>query len=506
MYVFIFRRDFRLEDNRGFIRCLRDAKKDNRQVLPVFIYNKRQVDPKLNAYFSNNSMQFLVESIKDLEDQLKDRGGYLHKFIVDHEEEEADVFRSMTPKVTHIYANMDLTPFARQRDDKLKARLEGDISFTCIEDYTLFQMGEPKTKTQKGTTYQVFSFLYKKIGSLHKIIPEVESIPSKINGILVQSPVSLHGIKDRFKLEEKREKAFYTPNSLLAVNGGRAEGLKKLGALEKKYKDYEVSRDDMANEEGTTRLSAFLKYGCLSIREVYWTAFKAYGLKNPINRELFFREFYYNIVWNYPRVLKGMVDAKNKKDKKNENEPFIDLGIKWDTGAKATKNFDAWKNGKTGVPLVDAGMRQLNTTGFMHNRARMVTSMFLIKDLFIDWRWGEKYFATRLVDYDPAQNNAGWMWSSSLAPYATPYYRTMNPFTQQKRFDKDAKYVKKWVSELKDVPIDIIEKWENKVKEKEKKERITEYPRPIVEDHTSVVSDVEDKYKKLFEKKKKDDE
>ena len=499
MYVFIFRRDFRLVDNLGFIKCICEAKKHDQEVLPIFIYNKTQIDPDKNKYFSNNSMQFLVESIRSLEDQLRAKGGVLHKFLVNSMEEEADVILSMIPKVTHVYTNMDLTPFARQRDDMLKTKLTGQVSFSCIEDYTLFRMDEPKTKTQSGSTYQVFSFLYKKIDALHKIIPKVSDLPFNLDTIMKKS----NEIGMKKKKKKINDEDFFTPNDDLAVNGGRDEGLKRLATLEKnKFRDYEDSRNEMANENGTTRLSAYLKYGCLSIREVYWMAFKAYGLNNPINRELFFREFYYNIVWNHPRVLKGMFQMEKKK-KNKKNESFTDLGIQWDTSPKAIKNFEAWKNGKTGVPLVDAGMRQMNATGFMHNRARMVTSMFLIKNLFIDWRWGEKYFASRLVDYDPSQNNAGWIWSSSLAPYATPYYRTMNPYIQQQRFDKDAEYVKKWVPELKDVPVKNIALWENEEMRTKKIMSSTDYPKPIIEDHTSVVSNVEKKYKELYKEKKK---
>ena len=501
MFVFIFRRDYRLDDNLGLIECLKRAKEQDKKVLPIFIYNKAQIESGKNPYFSNNAMQFLVESIRDLESQIKEKGGTLHKFIVKDTDEEIDILKSITPAVSHVYTNMDLTPYARQRDDKLQKNLKmKEISFRTIGDYTLFKMDEPKTKTAEGTTYQIHSYLYKKIGKLHDIIPKVNHLSSSSSlAVFMKAPIK--GVEKKYIMTSEKESSLYKKNDELSVHGGREQGIKRLKALEKgEFKKYDMSRDEMAREEGTTRLSAYLKYGCLSIREVYWTAFDAYGLKNPINRELFFREFYYNIVWSYPRVLEGM---KTKKNKKNKNQSFNDIDIEWRSGKEANRDLEAWKKGKTGVPMVDAGMRQLNTTGFMHNRARMLTSMFLVRDLLLDWRWGERYFATQLVDYDPSQNNAGWMWSSGLAPYATPYYRTMNPYTQQRRFDKEAKYIKKWVPELEDVDPKDIEKWEEEKTRTLPKYKDIGYPKPIIEDHTERIRDVERIYKKAYMENKK---
>lgn len=522
MLIFIFRRDYRIEDNLGLIECISEAEESGETILPIFVYNESQIDSKRNEYFSNNAMQFLIESLRDLEGQIKDVGGNLYKFIVQKTEDEVELLLSLIEvmkdssvsskvsgngaksAVSKVYSNMDLTPFARYRDDILEAGLDKEgIPFLRVEDYTLFSMDEPKTKTSSGTAYQIHSFLYKKIKVLHDIIPRVQKFSRKSStstwAELSSQILNTSKIK-KFTLSTKRESSFYTENKELSVNGGRSRGLKILKRLKDgEFKDYKKTRDVIADDTGTTRLSAYLKFGCVSIREVYWSAFEAYGLHNPINRELFFREFYYGIVWFYPRVLKGMIERNGKGGSKakgdTQNEPFTDIGLRWRTGKdkESKKDFEAWKSGHTGVPLVDAGMRQLNTIGFMHNRARMITSMFLIKDLYIDWRQGEQYFATKLVDYDPSQNNAGWMWSSSLAPYSTAYYRTMNPYTQQKRFDKDGEYVKRWIPELEKVAPNDLVRWEDE-KVRKKYDNVP-YPKPIVEDHTKRVKEIEEKYR-----------
>jgi deoxyribodipyrimidine photo-lyase len=174
----------------------------------------------------------------------------------------------------------------------------------------------------------------------------------------------------------------------------------------------------------TTKLSAYIKFGCVSIREVYDKLKK----NKSVIRELFWREFYANILYNFPHVLGKAFKTRYNKIKWTNNKHW----------------FDLWCQGKTGFPLVDAGMLQLNKTGWMHNRVRMVVAMFLTKDLLIDWRWGEKYFATKLIDYDPASNNGGWQWSASTGTDSQPYFRIFNPDTQLKKYDKNYEYVKRW--------------------------------------------------------------
>jgi len=234
------------------------------------------------------------------------------------------------------------------------------------------------------------------------------------------------------------------------------------------FAHYDRTRDDLAADvhgTSTTRLSRHLKFGTISVREMYWAVFDAHGLHHPLLRELYFREFYYILAWHEPRVLAGQLKhgrsfstsepscPDEERGEYARNEPFDRrfLGMAWrdvGPGSKGERLLRAWQEGRTGVPLVDAAMRQLNCTGFMHNRCRMVVAMYLTKELFIDWREGERYFASRLVDYDPVQNSAGWQWSASVGSDAAPYFRVFNPFVQQARFDPGAVYVRHWVPEL----------------------------------------------------------
>jgi deoxyribodipyrimidine photo-lyase len=171
-------------------------------------------------------------------------------------------------------------------------------------------------------------------------------------------------------------------------------------------------------------MSAYIKFGCVSIREVFYN----YSIVKALQRELVWREFYANILYHFPNVLGHSFKKKYDKIKWSDNKEW----------------FKKWCNGQTGYALVDAGMKQLNTTGWMHNRVRMIVAMFLTKDLLIDWRWGERYFATKLVDYDPASNNGGWQWSASTGTDSQPYFRIFNPDLQIKKYDKDYAYIKKW--------------------------------------------------------------
>jgi len=209
----------------------------------------------------------------------------------------------------------------------------------------------------------------------------------------------------------------------------------------------------------TTNLSAYINLGLLSIREVYYKIVEKLGKQNNLIDELYWRDFYYNILYFFPHVVGKSFNEKYDKIKWNNNK---------------TK-FKKWCDGKTGFPVVDACMRQMNETGYMHNRGRMIVASFLTKDLLIDWRWGEKYFATQLLDYNISANNGGWQWASGSGTDAQPYFRIFNPWTQSKNFDKDCEYIKNWVPELKNVENKDIHNW---FKTYDKYE--IDYPEPMV--------------------------
>jgi deoxyribodipyrimidine photo-lyase len=243
-------------------------------------------------------------------------------------------------------------------------------------------------------------------------------------------------LTNKITLEQALDK-FTTVNPDILVHGGRQEAIKQLRIAAKNIKHYAQTRDELSKP--TSQLSAFIKFGNISVREVYYS-FKS---NHPFIRQIYWRDFYAGILYSFPRVLGHALKPKYDKIKWHHNE-------KW---------FEAWKNGVTGIPIVDASQRQLIATGWSHNRGRMISSSILIKILLIDWRKGEKFYAQHLVDYDVASNNGGWQWAAGTGCDAAPYFRVFNPYLQTQKFDPELKYIKKWVPEY---------------------DQLT-YPRPIVE-------------------------
>jgi deoxyribodipyrimidine photo-lyase len=282
-----------------------------------------------------------------------------------------------------------------------------------------------------------------------------------------------HGTIKCSETENIYHKILADHNKNIAVNGGHENALKILHNLPD-LKDYADTRDIPWLD--TSHLSAHLKFGTISVREVYYAIVEKLGAQHPLLRQLYWRDFFTHIAFHFPTVFGH---AFNKKYD----------SLQWNYN---TKFFNAWCNGTTGFPIVDAGMRQLNTTGFMHNRVRMIVASFLTKDLHISWLKGEKYFAQNLVDYDPAVNNGNWQWCASTGCDAQPYFRIFNPWLQQKKFDPDCMYIKKWVPELKNEKPSVIHSWF-----KDKSPIIRDYPRPIV-DHGK-----ESKHGKMMYKKAK---
>ena len=243
-------------------------------------------------------------------------------------------------------------------------------------------------------------------------------------------------------------------NTDILVHGGRQEAIKQLRIAAKNIKHYAQTRDELSKP--TSQLSAFIKFGNISVREVYYS-FKS---NHPFIRQIYWRDFYAGILYSFPRVLGHALKPKYDKIKWHHNE-------KW---------FEAWKNGVTGIPIVDASQRQLLATGWTHNRGRMISSSILIKILLIDWRKGEQFYAQHLVDYDVASNNGGWQFSAGTGADSQPYFRYFNPYTQSKDHDKDCEYIKKWIPELKNVPSEDIHNWNDSWE----KHKDCGYPKPIV--------------------------
>ncbi len=442
MNIFIHHRDLRFKDNTTLIK----QNKEEGNITPIFVFDPKQIDKKKNPYFSDNLVQFMIQSIIELNDDYKKKKGELYTFKGDY----LKILKELNNKIgiNSIGFNFDYSPYAKERDQKIiDFCVKNDIKIYNEEDMLLHNLLDGKTKSKSEEPYKVFTpfknnLIKKKVRSVNKY----NSYNFKKNTKLKKSK---YYFKDYTKL--------YTPNDNVLVDGGRKWAINRIKNL-KKFNNYSECRDQMTYE--TTLLSASINFNVLSIREIYEKVKKLFGQSHGIINELFWRDFYYNILFFFPHIIKG--SFKEKYD-----------NIKW---RNSQKDFEKWKKGETGYPLVDACMRQMNTTGYMHNRGRMIVSSFLIKNLFIDWRWGEKYFANQLVDYNISANNGGWQWSSGSGTDSQPYFRIFNVWTQAKKFDKDCKYIKKWIPELEDIPSKDILNWD-----KCHKKYDINYPNPMVD-------------------------
>ena len=437
--IFVFRRDLRLQDNTALISALKLSEK----VIPLFIFDKKQ---RNHDYFSNNAFEFMINSLKELQNELRTKGADLlmkegNKVLILKDLKELTSFDA-------LFVNEDYTPFSKKRDEELKEFCkQNNISFHSFHDYLI---NEPSTVLNKsGEPFKVFSAFHREA-----IKKEVKK-PFNNNFTNYFCPkIKSVNLNDFFK------ETVSESNKDLMVKGGRKEALTLLNELKNKN-DYETHRN-YVYEDATSKLSAHLKFGTISIRETYWFLNNNFFFGHPLTTQLYWRDFFTHIAYFYPEVFGRAF--KEKYDK-----------IKW---RGTNKEFEAWKNGKTGFPLVDAGMRQLNKTGWMHGRTRMLVGAFLVKNLGVDWRLGEKYFAQKLVDYDPCVNNGNWQWVASTGCDAQPYFRVFNPLLQQQKFDPDCEYIKEHVEELRGVDAKKIRSIISTP--------IKEYPEPIVDYSESV--------------------
>jgi deoxyribodipyrimidine photo-lyase len=434
MHIFLFHRDLRLIDNTTLIYQIKQTK----NITPIFIFPPEQINPKKNKYFSNNSVQFMIESLYELHTAIKDKNGEMYFF----EGNNIDVLKAIHEKeiIESIGFNIDYTPYALKRDNEIKEWcLKNKIDIYTQEDYVLYDILDGQTKNQTThNAYLVFT-PFKKYCLQNLNVRPVD----KFNSFNFHKVNSLKNIKYNIKDIDK----FYKNNPNISCHGGRTNGLQILKKIEN-WKDYTVKRDFLTYK--TTKLGAHNHFSTVSIREVYYKVLDVLGKNNGIINELHWRDFYVNITYYFPHILEGQIKNKNKSFKKKYDK------IKWSYNKKM---FNAWCTGTTGFPLIDAAMTQLNTTGFMHNRARMCVASFLTKDLLIDWRLGEQYFATKLTDYDPMSNSGGWQWSSSVGTDAQPYYRIFNIWTQAQKYDKNCDYIKFWLPQLKYIPNKDIHNW-----------------------------------------------
>ena len=436
VHIFLFHRDLRIQDNTTLIYQLKQI---NSPVIPIFIFPPEQIDIKINKYFSNNAVQFMCESLHDLSDEIKKNKGKLLFFKGDNLAVLKAIHKIIS--IESIGFNIDYTPYAKKRDEEIKSWCESN-NITCFmkEDYALFDLLDGKTNKANGTPYLVYTpFMKHVLGNL-----QVRSVDKFRSWEFVKSK-NLNLIT--YNINESDIDNFYKSNEQINVHGGRSNTLKILENLDN-FKTYLKSRDTLTYK--TTFLGASLHFTTCSIREIFHKIVDVLGESSGLVRELVFRDFYMNIIHNFPRVLSGQIIGKNKSYKEDYDK------IIWSNNKKL---FKAWTDGKTGFPVIDAAQRQLNTIGYMHNRCRMLSSSFLTKDLHINWLLGEQYFATKLVDYDPINNSQGWQWSTGNGTDAQPWFRIFNPWTQQKTHDKNAEYIKLWIPELQDVLPGDIHNW-----------------------------------------------
>jgi deoxyribodipyrimidine photo-lyase len=428
--LFIFRRDLRLQDNTGLNHALHLST----QVIPCFIFDPQQITP--HPYQSQPALRFMLQSLQDLQQQFHQLDGELALYHAAPDTVIAQL--SVHHKITAVFINRDYTPFSRQRDDNIAAICQRlGLALYVVPD-VLLNEPEPCLKSD-NTPYKVFTAFYNNAKQLPIAPPQALA-----KGLFLK--VSTEITLAQFNL----------PFSATAtIQGGRQPALAILANLAHCH-DYAQSRD-FPSQDTTSYLSAHLKFGTCSIREAYYSVLECLGSEHPLIRQFYWRDFFTHLAYHFPRVF---------------GQAFLShfAAMVWDNNQAA---FQRWTSGTTGFPIVDAGMRQLNSTGFMHNRVRMIVASFLVKDLHIDWRWGERYFAQHLVDYDPCVNNGNWQWAASTGCDAQPYFRIFNPWLQQQKFDPAGAYLYRWLPEIKGIAIKALHQWYKKQVE-------CDYPAPMV--------------------------
>lgn len=399
--LFWFRRDLRLDDNAGLHHCLQAGL----PVVPIFIFDSNilsELDDK-----KDKRVSFIYHAVQQLQNQLTKLGSSLDVRYG----KPLDIFKKLVLdyKVQTVYVNHDYEPYAIERDEDIKTFLQQNkILFKTFKDQVIFEKDE--VVKDDGESYSVFTPYSRKWLSLLKEGDYQSHSSTKFyKNFFLQNPLPLP--------------------SLPEIGFEQAEKIPGLPAINNDIiVDYHKTRN-FPGIIGTSRQGVHLRFGTVSVRKMVETAGR---LNKTYLKELIWREFFMQMLWRHPRLV-------NECYKKDYD------AIQWRNNED---DFEAWCNGKTGYPIVDAGMRELNETGFMHNRVRMITASFLVKHLLIDWRWGEAYFAKKLLDYELSSNIGNWQWVTGCGCDAAPYFRIFNPTIQVKKFDAQLQYIKQWIPEL----------------------------------------------------------
>jgi len=411
--IFWFRRDLRLQDNAGLYHAL----KNNQPVVPIFIFDTNILD--LLEDKADRRVEFIHATLEEMQIQLRAIGSSLEVYYGT----PLSVFETLLTKykIENVFTNHDYEPYALEREKKIAGLLKSKgVAFNTYKDQVVLEKDE--VMKDDGKPYTVFTPYSRKWKA---VLTEfhLKKYPAEkyFTNFFKQRPAIIPALN---------EMGFMVIDKPFPSKNLNAELIKK----------YQEQRNFPAIK-GTSKLGVHLRFGTISIRQL---AAQSRNLSETYLNELIWRDFYHMILWHFPHIGKGKAF-----------KPQYDT-IEWRTD---NGEFEKWCNGETGYPIVDAGMRELNATGFMHNRVRMIVASFLSKHLLLDWRLGEAYFAQKLLDFDLAANNGGWQWAAGSGCDAAPYFRIFNPYLQTQKFDPQLTYIKNWVPEFQEFsyPKPIVE-------------------------------------------------
>jgi len=411
--IFWFRRDLRLTDNAGLYHALIS----DQPVIPIFIFDKNILDQLEEK--ADRRVEFIHAALEEMQSALKKTGTSLEVYYATPAEAFTSLLRKY--KIKKVFTNHDYEPYANQRDQSVAALLQTTgVKLQTFKDQVIFEKDE--VIKDDGKPYTIFT-------------PYSRKWKSTLNDFHLRSFTSEKYFHNFYK---QKPQLIPSLQSLAFKNVDQSFPSKELNEqLVIKYQD----QRNFPAINGTSKLGVHIRFGTVSIRQI---ARQSIGLSETYLNELIWRDFYQMILWHFPHVGKGKAF-----------KPAYD-NIEW---RRDEGEFEKWYKGQTGYPIVDAGMRELNATGFMHNRVRMIVASFLCKHLLLDWRLGEAYFAEKLLDFDMAANNGGWQWAAGSGCDAAPYFRIFNPYLQTKNFDPKLEYINKWVPELNELnyPKPIVE-------------------------------------------------
>jgi deoxyribodipyrimidine photo-lyase len=417
--IFIFRRDLRLDDNLALLQAL----KHSDHVIPVFILDPKQVGKSDKN--QSISVEFMAECLHSLNSELEKRGSQLHLLYgVPHR-----VLSQLIEKVSAaaVYVSTDYTPYNRERDSLIASVCKrASVEFNSIESELLYPVGT--VCKSNGKIYMIYTPFSRAAFKIPVAKPIANKYKNYSKCKLLKTP---WGVLNKL----------YKSHAMNANRGGRKMAVKRLIECTRAQGKYDKNRNFLNYQ--TSMLSPYLKFGCISPREAWHAIRKKLPREKTLLKQLIWREFYYNVAANDQTVFTVSMNRAFRKLKWNNSE----------------EDFKKWASGRTGFPVVDAAMRQLLNTGYMHNRARLISASFLVKVLRINWTIGEKWFGKHLLDYDRIINTMNWQWVAGTGTDSQPWFRSFNPWIQSKKYDPDALYIKRWIPELKDANPKSIHNW-----------------------------------------------